>query len=152
MAANIKVKVLTDRDDIVAIADAVRNQTGLVNLMTLHEIAKAVENMDQVAIWDMSYSLTDVPLITFTIDGTIYRAEEGMTWSAWMISDYNTTGGFNFIVADNEGYWVASDVVIVAGTAYTKLIELEVNDYGLTVILDNYTEEANEYGTTVIIR
>jgi hypothetical protein len=152
MAANIKVKVLTDRDDIVAIADAVRNQTGLVNLMTLHEIAKAVENMDQVAIWDMSYSLTDVPLITFTIDGTIYRAEEGMTWSAWMISDYNTTGAFNFIVADNEGYWVASDVVIVAGTAYTKLIELEVNDYGLTVILDNYTEEANEYGTTVIIR
>lgn len=31
-------------------------------------------------------------LITFTIDGTSYQAEEGMTWGEWCNSSYNTTG------------------------------------------------------------
>lgn len=31
-------------------------------------------------------------LISFTIDGTIYQAEEGMTWGEWCESDYNTRG------------------------------------------------------------
>ena len=31
-------------------------------------------------------------LITFTIDGTEYQAEEGMTWADWVDSDYNTVG------------------------------------------------------------
>lgn len=30
-------------------------------------------------------------LITFTIDGTEYQAEEGMTWAEWAVSDYNTS-------------------------------------------------------------
>ena len=30
------------------------------------------------------------PLITFTIAGTTYQAEEGMTWINWVSSDYNT--------------------------------------------------------------
>lgn len=30
------------------------------------------------------------PMISFTIDGTSYQAEEGMTWSAWISSSYNT--------------------------------------------------------------
>lgn len=29
-------------------------------------------------------------LISFTIDGTVYQAEEGMTWVEWCESDYNT--------------------------------------------------------------
>lgn len=29
-------------------------------------------------------------LISFTIDGTSYQAEEGMTWGEWVASDYNT--------------------------------------------------------------
>ena len=28
-------------------------------------------------------------LITFTIDGTTYQAEEGMTWEEWVNSEYN---------------------------------------------------------------
>ena len=33
----------------------------------------------------------DTPtLITFTINGTTYQAESGMTWSEWVESDYNT--------------------------------------------------------------
>lgn len=31
-------------------------------------------------------------LISFTIDGTTYQAEEGMTWGEWVESDYNTDG------------------------------------------------------------
>ncbi len=34
----------------------------------------------------------NVQLITFTIDGTEYQAEEGMTWEEWMASDYDTVG------------------------------------------------------------
>lgn len=29
-------------------------------------------------------------LITFTIDGEEYQAEEGMTWEEWVNSEYNT--------------------------------------------------------------
>lgn len=29
--------------------------------------------------------------ITFTIDGTEYQAEEGMTWGEWVESEYNTS-------------------------------------------------------------
>ena len=28
-------------------------------------------------------------MISFTIDGVIYQAEEGMTWEEWINSDYN---------------------------------------------------------------
>lgn len=31
-------------------------------------------------------------LITFTIDGTSYEAEDGMTWGEWCNSEYNTSG------------------------------------------------------------
>lgn len=31
--------------------------------------------------------------ITFTVSGTSYQAEEGMTWGEWVDSEYNT-GGF----------------------------------------------------------
>ena len=33
-----------------------------------------------------------VSTITFTIDGTSYEAEEGMTWAEWTNSSYNTAG------------------------------------------------------------
>lgn len=30
-------------------------------------------------------------IISFTIDGTSYQAEEGMTWEQWVDSSYNTS-------------------------------------------------------------
>lgn len=33
-------------------------------------------------------------LISFTIDGTSYQAEEGMTWAEWVDSEYNINGYF----------------------------------------------------------
>ena len=38
-----------------------------------------------------------VTLINFTIDGTTYQAEEGMTWEQWCNSSYNTSNGRYFI-------------------------------------------------------
>lgn len=36
--------------------------------------------------------ITTIPTITFTIDDVSYQAEEGMTWSEWVDSEYNTVG------------------------------------------------------------
>lgn len=34
-------------------------------------------------------------IITFTIDGTEYNADKGMTWSEWCDSDYNTIDAYH---------------------------------------------------------
>ena len=43
-----------------------------------------------------------VIMISFTIDGTSYQAEEGMTWAEWVASSYNT-GGF---AIDSSGKYI----------------------------------------------
>ena len=43
-----------------------------------------------------------VPMITFTIDGATYQAEEGMTWGEWVESEYNTDGYYIEDVFINE--------------------------------------------------
>lgn len=50
-----------------------------------------------------------VTLISFTIAGTEYQAEEGMTWQEWVDSSYNTSNGRYFI---GSGYlkWTAGSV------------------------------------------
>ena len=40
-------------------------------------------------------------LINFTIDGTPYQAEEGMTWGGWLESPFNT---YRFYIGDND--WI----------------------------------------------
>ena len=39
-------------------------------------------------------------IISFTIDGTSYQAEEGMTWAEWVASSYNTG---DFIISESSG-------------------------------------------------
>ena len=69
--------------------------------------------------------------ISFTIAGTSYQAEEGMTWAEWVSSSYNTDGytynGHEIIhpsghgsVADEttSSYYVKPTAEIVAGRAY----------------------------------
>jgi len=54
---------------------------------------------------------TEVTLISFTIGGTSYQAESGMTWGEWVDSEYNTNGwsvGYNEI---RDGNAVIRDVV-----------------------------------------
>ena len=73
---------------------------------------------------------TPVTLINFTIGGTSYQAEEGMTWAQWVASSYNTGNRFeiqnsSIIVDSNTGYVVAYNGVnesaiatIIEGRAY----------------------------------
>lgn len=50
---------------------------------------------------DINYTLAaSATLISFTIDGTSYQAEDGMTWAQWVNSSYNT-----------DGFHVSSDLV-----------------------------------------
>ncbi len=39
-----------------------------------------------------NYNVELVELITFTIEGTSYQAEDGMTWREWVNSDYSPVG------------------------------------------------------------
>lgn len=47
----------------------------------------------------------DATLISFTIAGTSYQAEDGMTWSEWVASSYNTAG---FVVKNGYTYQSSS--------------------------------------------
>ena len=59
--------------------------------------------------------VTETPtVISFTLDGTSYQAEEGMTWGEWIASENNTIGvtlvGGNgdtvYLVKSRTGYWI----------------------------------------------
>ena len=50
----------------------------------------------------------DKPMINFTIGGTAYQAEYGMTWSEWLASDYNTYRYHN--PYDTTGNVVAAEI------------------------------------------
>lgn len=78
------------------------------------------------------YTLTQqTTLISFTIEGTEYQAELGMTWAQWVDSSYNT-GGFAVDVGDNtirngpkylytssNMQLVFSSNTVISGGAYT---------------------------------
>jgi hypothetical protein len=67
-------------------------------------------------------------MITFTIAGTTYTAEQGMTWGQWVYSKYNTAGAIltsdkriqiGALVANNYGSGYQYDTYeIRAGAAY----------------------------------
>ena len=41
-------------------------------------------------VYNVEFDDGEPEIFTFTIDGTEYQAEEGMTFGEWVISDYNT--------------------------------------------------------------
>ena len=57
-----------------------------------------------------------VTIINFTIDGTSYQAEEGMTWAQWVLSDYNN-GGFALDSYDGPMVWSGHNAVCCPGAA-----------------------------------
>jgi len=100
--------------------------------------------------WFVANAAADVALISFNIDGVIYRAEEGMTFGEWCDSEYNTdgyavcTGTIGGIEcehihpADNETKYVAANGtpaaeadVITEGYGYTLGRDFLHDDGGL---------------------
>ena len=53
-------------------------------------------------------TVTYVQPINFTIDGTTYQAESGMTWGTWIESEYNTIG-LTFDDSSEEVMWYDAD-------------------------------------------
>ena len=90
---------------------------------TMENVVKAglAENKITDTDWDITVSDTgvtvskketsDVVLITFTINGTSYQAEEGMIWTKWVASSYNTinaniSGTYIMIPDDFDSTWI----------------------------------------------
>lgn len=78
------------------------NITIASNVLTLPAgttIEVNIQNGKMIAFnWDFGNA---VQLISFTIDGITYQAEEGMTWAEWVDSEYNTD---EFVVDGNDEY------------------------------------------------
>jgi hypothetical protein len=80
-----------------------------------------VTNGDALLTWLKANATkqSSKPLITFTINGTSYQAEDGMTWAEWCESEYNTDG---YKIADDGNVdppaasWVSYEGTTVAGT------------------------------------
>ena len=118
------------------IADAIREKTGDTGTIVADDFPDVIRNRLQVM------------LIRFTIDGTSYQAEEGMTWGEWVESDYNVdrykTGvlGQDFGTAGIYSFSkFASDVNVIAtassnySTSYIvgKYIMLQNVQYSIPV-------------------
>ena len=89
--------------------------------------------LDRSAI-DGAFDGTTNHVIEFTIDGSVYQANEGMTWEEWVASDYNTIGctiKFNSVRKKQEsllriylnGAEVPATDLIVSGTSYIFDVE-----------------------------
>lgn len=93
-----------------------------------------VENGEELLAWlkaNATKQDANTPtLITFTISGTTYQAEEGMTWLEWVGSAYNTLGfycdggrynirlGGNQYVQDSDGTAAIGSDIITNGGRY----------------------------------
>ena len=69
---------------------------------------------------------TGPTLITFTIAGTSYQAEEGMTWGEWVASSYNT-----------KGYKVVTMI------GYPDVINTSDNKYSVATVAYDYVETSD---------
>ena len=101
----------------------------------LSEVTNGAELLTWLKANATKQSASTPNLITFTIAGTSYQAEEGMTWGEWYASDYNTTSYYiidlesnlpsgEYIVLDDGSTHVKSTEKIVGGYQY-KLKYLE---------------------------
>lgn len=57
---------------------------------TVQIVAKGTGYRDSAKSTSVTVTKGGATLISFTIDGTSYQAEEGMTWAQWVDSSYNT--------------------------------------------------------------
>ena len=69
---------------------------------------------------------SSVTLISFTIDGTAYQAEEGMTWGNWVDSSYNTSVANDvpfdeYIMKYNPRFTYSDDDYVSASKKYSDV-------------------------------
>lgn len=110
------------------------------NVVTVYSINKSAEAVTLTfeivkvyKVWDGSYTEgTGASLINFTIGGTSYSAEEGMTWEEWCNSEYNTIGAS---ANSNAGYITDKNYM---NTIHTVSSSVEVLPSDTIVNGENY--------------
>lgn len=134
VALHTKDTMLTE--DIVITADEstlpaeVSTEAEMNALLNTAEVGSIYKYVGESGTYENGalYVVESDGLISFTIDGVTYQAEEGMTWEAWVASEYNTDG-YYISVADfrvHKDYFnyvtqVLPTDTITSGTAY-KLV------------------------------
>lgn len=107
----------------------------------LESKAKATVTVTDDGVGNVTITSTDLTLdagpnlISFTIVGTDYHAEEGMTWAEWIDSSYNTDGfaikesNGEYMVVNSSDWWLCdadsnsiySEDVIITGYCYEEM-------------------------------
>lgn len=65
-----------------------------------------------------------VSTISFSISGTTYQAEEGMTWAQWVASEYNTDGYKivdNSVYSSDNNYYVTQNIAVIGSPQYVRV-------------------------------
>lgn len=104
-----------------------------------------IDNMEFITVNDIDVicGVSVSQMISFTVEGETYQAEEGMTWAEWINSDYNNNDKLYLdefegaVVFDGNGlkckradeskfydYYVHPDKIIEDGDTYEKNDEL----------------------------
>ena len=101
----------------------------------------SIATIEIVEDWDGTLTIQDTTiLISFTISGTAYQAEEGMTWEQWVASDYSGESSY----VTSEGYVVAYSLDnIFLGAVYDET----ANN---TLLADVEIENGRAYITTIL--
>ena len=120
--------------NIIALISTANTKTGkndatlteaVITLMGGYGKGETIEEYDGTVV--ITEPEAEPTLISFTIDGTSYKAEEGMTWAEWLANDdYNTSGFWSSLLGGKmtviiehtgiSGYGVAyNDEFVVVG-------------------------------------
>lgn len=134
---NVNIKYLKDEDgnyiSPVVSADGVFDSTGVSISTTLGNIGTLLDTING----ETSYSIINI--INFTIDGTGYQAEEGMTWAEWCNSEYPAQGigDFSYPYIDDNGN-------VKSNGAPGAYLDVQAND----VIIANHAYATTSTGPT----
>ncbi len=77
----------------------------------------------QISVTGTEVLQLETEVISFTIDGTTYNMDEGMTWGQWLESDYNTDG-----YRDVMNSYVANYTTNQYAVADSSGVEVDIQD------------------------
>ena len=63
-------------------------------------------------------AVADASIISFTVDGTTYQAEEGMTWYEWSLSDYSDS--YSGMITELGNVYTPHGKFLFEGEGYTS--------------------------------
>lgn len=77
-----------------------------------------VGTLQPIAKYDGTVTITSANIINFVVDGVALQAEDGMTWSEWLTSSYNTVGYQTSTIEGVNTVLIFGDGITQYGVAY----------------------------------